>query len=295
MAGDIKTLKETSNYIVSAGKKRLEKSSLTLILQGMLAGIFIGFGAIAYFKLASLAADPGLGAFLGSAIFPVGIVAILMLGSELFTSNTMMVMGVYNREYRMRKVLKVLAIVLLANLLGMAVISALSSFSGIFTQAMTDKIIHTAEAKTSMSVANLIVSAILCNMIVCTGVWAAYAMKKAGVKILVLWMVITVFALSGTEHVVANAYYMFTAYLLGADISFAGIGYNLMYVTIGNFIGGAVVITGLNKLIITKRRITVNATKTYTQRERNAIYAKAYGGVNENVITYKEDKKKTKK
>ena len=120
-------------------------------------------------------------------------------------------------------------------------------------------------------------------------------MKKAGVKILVLWMVITVFALSGTEHVVANAYYMFTAYLLGADISFAGIGYNLMYVTIGNFIGGAVVITGLNKLIITKRRITVNATKTYTQRERNAIYAKAYGGVNENVITYKEDKKKTKK
>ena len=294
MAGDIKTLKETSDYIVSAGKKRLEKSTLTLILQGMLAGIFIGFGAIAYYKLASLAADPGLGAFLGSAIFPVGIIAILMLGSELFTSNTMMMMGVYNKQYRMHKVLKVLAIVLFANLLGMVVISALSSFSGIFTQAMTEKIIHAAEAKTSMSVTNLIVSAILCNMIVCTGVWAAYAMKHAGVKILVLWMVITVFALSGTEHVVANAYYMFTAYMLGADITFAGIGYNLLYVTIGNFIGGAVVITGINKLIISKNRITVRTKSPYTRRQRNAIYAKAYGGVTENVVTYKEDESKSK-
>ena len=52
--------------------------------------------------------------------------------------------------------------------------------------------------------------------------------------------------------------------------------------TIGNFIGGAVVITGINKLIISKNRITVRTKSPYTRRQRNAIYAKAYGGVTEN-------------
>ena len=294
MAGDIKSLKETSNYIVSTGKKRLEKSIFSLLLQGMLAGIFIGFGAIGYYKLASLSADPGLGAFLGSAIFPVGIIAILMLGGELFTSNTMMMMGVYNKEYRLRKVVKVLAIVLTANLLGMIVISSLSSLSGIFTQAMTAKIIHTAEVKTSLSVTNLIFSAILCNIIVCTGVWTAYTMKHAGVKILVLWFIITVFALSGTEHVVANAYYMFTAYMLGADITLSGIGYNLAFVTIGNLIGGAVVVTGINKLILMNKSSVAHTNSASAPRDKDAVYARTSNLSKDNVIVYKATDKKNK-
>ena len=159
---------------------------------------------------------------------------------------------------------------------------------------MTAKIIHTAEVKTSLSVTNLIFSAILCNIIVCTGVWAAYTMKHAGVKILVLWFVITVFALSGTEHVVANAYYMFTAYMLGADITFASIGYNLLYVTIGNLIGGAVVVTGINKLLIMKKSPVAHTNTASVPREKGVVYARTSSLSKDNVIVYKATDKKNK-
>jgi formate/nitrite transporter FocA (FNT family) len=92
-------------------------------------------------------------------------------------------------------------------------------------------------------------SAILCNIIVCTGVWTAYAMNNIMAKLTTLWFIITVFVLSGTEHIIANMFYMFTSYFLGADLSFAGIGQNLLWVTIGNIIGGSVIVAGLNKLL----------------------------------------------
>ncbi len=249
MAGDIKTIQETSDYVVACGKDKINKKLHVLLLQGILAGIFIALGAIGYFKVAALATDPGVGVFLASAIFPVGIIAILMLGSELFTSDTMMIMGFYDRQYSLLKVLKILALVWIANFIGMIFISWITAQSGIFNEAMTNKIIHTAEVKTTMSISQLLFSAILCNIIVCTGVWTAYAMNNIMAKIVTLWFIITVFVLSGTEHIIANMFYLFTSYMLGADITISGIGYNLLWVTIGNIIGGAVIVTGINKLI----------------------------------------------
>ncbi|NLZ82198.1 MAG: formate/nitrite transporter family protein, partial [Clostridiales bacterium] len=71
-------------------------------------------------------------------------------------------------------------------------------------------------------------------------------------KIVVLWLSITVFALSGTEHVVANVYYLFTAYFAGADISLTDIVYRLILSGIGNFIGGGVIVSGLNYIMAHK-------------------------------------------
>ena len=127
MAADIKTIQETSDYVVASGKKKLAKKPHVLLLQGFLAGVFIALGAIGYFKVAALALDPGVGIFLASAIFPMGIIAIIMLDAELFTSNTMMVMGFYNRQYSLLKVLKILAFVWIANFIGMVFISWLTA------------------------------------------------------------------------------------------------------------------------------------------------------------------------
>lgn len=251
MAGDIKTIQETSDYVISAGKAKIEKRFSALSLQGFLAGVFIALGAIGYFKVAALAVDPGVGTFLASAIFPMGIIAILMLGAELFTSDTMMIMGVYDRKYSFIKVVRVLVIVWIANFVGMIFISGLTAASGIFNEAMTHKIVHVAEIKTAMPIGQLIFSAILCNIIVCTGVWTAYAMNNVIAKIMTLWIIITVFVLSGTEHIVANMFYLLTAKFLGANITWLGIGHNLLWVTIGNIIGGAIIVTGINKLIRT--------------------------------------------
>lgn len=249
MAGDIKTIQETSDYVVSAGKAKIKKRASVLSLQGFLAGLFIALGAIGYFKVTSLAIDPGVGTFLASAIFPMGIIAILMLGAELFTSNTMMIMGVYDKQYSLFKVVRVLVIVWIANFVGMIFISGLTAASGIFSEAMTQQIVRVSQVKTAMPIGQLLFSAILCNIIVCTGVWTAYAMNNVMARILTLWIIITIFVLSGTEHTVANMFFLLAAKFLGGNITWLGIGHNLLWVTVGNIIGGAIIVTGINKLI----------------------------------------------
>lgn len=252
MSRTVFNVEQTSDYLVKSGKEKINKNIITLILQGFIAGLCIAFGAIGYYKIASLALDPGVGAFFAAAIFPIGIIAVMMLGAELFTSDTMVMMGVYNKKYSLLQALKVLIIVWIANLVGMFFISGLTSLSGIFTEEMMHKINHVAQVKTTMPFSQMIFSAILCNIIVCLGVWMAYAIQKLTAKIIVLWFMITVFVLSGTEHIIANMFYLFTAYFLGADISLGGIAYNFLWVTIGNFIGGGVIVVGVHKLMLSR-------------------------------------------
>lgn len=254
MAKNILDMMQTTDYIISSGRTKIKKKLYILLLQGIMAGFYIAFGAIGYFKITSLAAGSGVGTFLAAAIFPTGIIAIIILGAELFTSDCMMMMGVYDRKYSIWHTLRVLFIVWTANLIGMVLVSGLTSLSGIFSEAMTLQITHMALIKTSLPVEQMIFSAVLCNMIVCTGVWMAYSVKETIAKIAMLWFMITVFALSGTEHIVANMYFLFTAFFLGADITMGGIFYNLLFVTIGNFIGGAFIVTGIHKLIVGNSR-----------------------------------------
>jgi len=254
MAKDIINITLTSDYVVDGGKARINKKFWALFLQGILAGLFIALGAIAYIKISSLGSGSAVTTFLAAAIFPTGIIMILVTGAELFTSNTMIVMGAYNKDYKYRSVIRVLLIVWIANLVGSVCTAAITTASGIFSDAMIDKISHIAEAKTSMQIGNMIWSSILCNIIVCTGVWTAYAIKSAGAKILALWFVITVFVLSGTEHIVANMFYLSGAYFMGADITIGGIFYNFAFVTLGNLIGGVLIVTGIKKTIVSRMK-----------------------------------------
>jgi formate/nitrite transporter FocA (FNT family) len=80
----------------------------------------------------------------------------------------------------------------------------------------------------------------------------AYSYSDELSKVVVLWLGITVFVLSGTEHVVANMYYLFTAYFGGANISLGGIAYNLVVAGIGNFIGGGIIVSGINYILAYK-------------------------------------------
>ena len=252
MSQSIMSIQETAVYVVESGKAKIKRNITALILQGFLAGAYIALGAIGYFKVAAHAADTGVGTFLAAAIFPTGIIAILLFGAELFTSDCMMVMGTYTKEYKIWPVLRVLGIVVLANLAGSVFLSGLVSLSGIFTSEMTQMVSHMAEVKTAMPVAQILFSAILCNIIVCTAVWVAYAMKNVVAKIIALWFVVVIFVLSGTEHIVANMFYLFSAYFMGANITLGGMFYSMLFVTIGNFIGGALIVTGINRVIVAK-------------------------------------------
>lgn len=238
--------KALTEYILYQSRHKANKSFTILLVQGILAGIYISLGAIGYLKLAAGITVPGLGNFLGAAVFPVGIIAVLFMQAELFTSDTMVMMAVYSGLTRLRKIFRILFLIMIANLIGTVLIACLTKLAGIFDEKTIALLIEKAVHKVHMPIGQLLASSILCNIIVCTGVCLAYSCREEISKVALVWLTITVFVLSQTEHVVANMYYLFTAYFYGAGIKLTEILYNLLIAAVGNFIGGGIIVSGAN-------------------------------------------------
>ncbi len=241
--------KALTEYILYQSKNKAEKRTIILLIQGILAGMYIALGAIGYSKVATAVSDPGLGSFLGAVVFPMGIIAILLMQAELFTSDTMVMVAVYDKRTKFNKIFGILVLILFANLIGGIFIAALSQGAGIFSEATMDVIIHKAIHKVEMNVGQMFASAVLCNILVCTGVCLAYSCKDEIAKVIVVWLAITVFVLSGTEHVVANMYYLFTAYFGGGELTLVQIFKSIGIVALGNFVGGGIIVSGVNYML----------------------------------------------
>lgn len=242
----MKTFSEIIDYIVEAGKYKTEKKFRALVIQGILAGAFIAMGAIGYFNLVAHTADPGLGKFLGACIFTTGIIGVLLLGIELFTSNCLVILSVYKKTIKLRSFMKVLITILFANLFGAIIMGFLTTGAGIFSEEMLQVISRTASVKTTMPIGQMLISGILCNIIVCGGVMMSYSANTVIGKIVAIWFPIVVFVLSGTEHIIANMFYFTMAYINGGSITIGGILISAVVVTLGNFIGGSLIIAGAN-------------------------------------------------
>lgn len=240
--------KALTEYILYQSKQKGKKTLRILMVQGILAGLYIAIGAIAYLKLAS-SMDHGIGSFLGALVFPFGIIAILLMQAELFTSDSMVMVAVYDKRTKFYKTIGILTWIIIANLIGAIAAAALTSMSGIFGPDAIDLVIDKAVHKASMPMGTMFASAIFCNILVCTSVCLAYSCKDEIAKLIVIWLGITVFVLSGTEHVVANMYYLFAGYFFGAQISLLAIFRHLAIVAIGNFIGGGIIVSGVNYLL----------------------------------------------
>ncbi len=241
--------KALTEYILNQSKFKAKKRFMTLLLHGILAGLYISIGAIASLKLSASVTVPGLGDFLGALVFPFGIIAIIVMQAELFTSDCMVMTAVYAGRTKIRKILRILLLILISNLIGAVFTAVLTRASGIFDEAVTNLVIGKALQKAHIPIDRLLFSSILCNIIVCTGVCLAYSSKHELAKVVVLWLAITVFILSGTEHVVANMYYLFIALFSGAELTAIDIFYNLSVSAVGNFIGGGIIVSGINYLL----------------------------------------------
>lgn len=186
---------------------------------------------------------------MGALVFPIGIIAIILMHAELFTSDCMVMVAVFSGRTKLRRIFKILCLILFSNLLGAIFAALLTKTSGIFDQAAVDLVVEKSLYKAHMPIGQLFTSAIICNIIVCTGVCLAYICKEEIANITVLWLAIAVFVLSGTEHIVANMYYLFAALFFGAELTIMDIFYNLAVSGIGNFIGGGIIVSGINYLL----------------------------------------------
>jgi len=174
---------------------------------------------------------------------------VLILGSELFTGNILMTIGLIYQKYSFIKVLRNWTIVYFGNLLGGVIIAFLVYKSGLLIRIgnltpIGATAVKIAEAKLQLGFTEALCLGILCNMLVCLAVIMCIASRTIEGKILGIYFPIMTFVASGYEHSVANMYFLPVGLLAeGKFISgFSTIFHNLIPVTIGNIIGGLLIV-----------------------------------------------------
>ena len=240
------------------GKSKLPVVKMFLL--GILAGAFIAFGAEASSLAAHNVTQVGIQRLIMGCVFPVGLIMVVLLGTELFTGNCMMVAAVADKRVKFAMLLRNWVVVYLGNLVGAALIVLLVSATGQLgysSNGLAVLTIKIAAAKTGLSFGAAFAGGILCNVLVCIAVLLAMASKSIIGKIAGIWFPIMAFVLSGFEHSVANMYYipagifasMNPAYAAAAQeagvnmASLNALGFlgNIVPVTLGNIVGGAVI------------------------------------------------------
>ena len=275
MGNNFNTPAEVVDANIASGKVKANLPLSKMILLGILAGIFIAIGGEASSLASHDVANVGLARTITGAIFPVGLMMIVLVGGELFTGNTMIIMAVMDKQATWLQYLRNLVVVWLSNLVGSVFIAAVTYFSGQWNYtsgklgAYTIKI---ALGKCNLDFGTAFASGILCNILVCVAVLMAIAAKDVAGKILGIFFPIFAFVISGFEHCVANMYYipagMFAklnpdyvakaeeAYGITAEqlnnLSVAGMIKNMIPVTLGNIVGGGICV-GLLLYVINKK------------------------------------------
>ncbi len=217
-----------------------------MIVLGIFAGVFIGFGAYGFTVITSGAGtgfEATFAKYIGAGVFPVGLMLVVICGAELFTGNNLMTLSLFKKEITVGAMLRNWGVVWMANLIGSVLLAWLMSQSGLYGEAMTAKAIGIAEAKCAIPLMPVIIRAIFCNMLVCLAVWMQSGAKDIIGKIFAIWFPIMLFVLSGFEHSVANMFFIPMGIFCGADVTWAqAFLNNILPVTLGNIIGGAVII-----------------------------------------------------
>lgn len=186
---------------------------------------------------------PEFGKIAGAFLFSIAIILIVFIGGELFTGNNMtMALGAYNRTCTVKDVLKVWLFSYIGNFAGTLVLGALFVGSGASGQLLKEYYHVILPAKLSAAPLELLLRGILCNFLVCLAVWISTRMKTESGKLTVIFCVIMTFVIAGFEHCVANMGTYSIAYLLLGGLDLALVAKSMLFVTVGNIIGGAVLL-----------------------------------------------------
>ncbi len=251
---------EIARRVEAVGETKARMAALPLALLGVLAGAFIGLGAMLFVLVKS---DATLGfatsSVLGGLVFSVGLFMVVVAGAELFTGNNLIVMAWADGRVSTAQVLCNWGIVCLANFVGAAALALLVFASGhasLNGGAVAHKVVQIALAKQELPFVMALLRGVLCNVLVCMAVWMAMAGRSVTDKAVAVVLPVTAFVAAGFEHSIANMYLIPLAMLLQHDgltghaaITWGGMLGNLLPVILGNVLGGAVLVAGVYHVI----------------------------------------------
>jgi len=263
------------------GVRKVEMPFLKMFMLAIMAGAFIALGAIfattiGAGSIAVMSPDGavafstglpyGVTRLLMGLVFSLGLILVVVGGAELFTGNSLIVMAWANGKVKGRALLRNWVIVYLGNFVGAIGTAALMFFTKQYTSgsnAVGVLALKTAIGKVDLTFIQAVALGVLCNGLVCLAVWLTYSARSTMDRIIAIVFPITAFVAAGFEHSVANMYYLpYALFIKEFDPGFVKtvssqvphlgdltwqtfLLNNQLPVTIGNIIGGAVLVAAL--------------------------------------------------
>ncbi len=259
---------EMATKAEASGIAKVTKPTAQLLVLAVLAGAYISLGGIFYTTVvAGTGALPyGVKRLLGGVAFCLGLILVVVGGAELFTGNSLIAMAWANRKVTTSQLLRNWGLVYVGNFAGSLATAGLMFLTGQYTfggGAVGLTALSAGNSKCALAFVPAVALGIMCNILVCLAVWLCYSARSTADKILAILFPISAFVAASFEHSVANMYFIPIALFIkagAADGFWAAIGKsaidfpdltwgnfllrNLLPVTLGNVIGGALLVGG---------------------------------------------------
>jgi nitrite transporter NirC len=238
--------------VAASGVKKsrsLEDDPLRYVLRSILAGMYLTLVGFVFWSLMNnLGASP-FGKVIASGFFGVGLSVIIFTNAELFTSNTMY-MVVAGETVGIARTIKLWCYCWLGNLIGAMIVAGLLYAAGAISDMPANHALYAGAAHKAHQTAGVIfVKGILANWVVCLAVWVGMCVKDDVSKFMAIILVVFIFLYLSFEHSIANMG-TFSISLLGqSQITLADAAFNLLFSTLGNIVGGGLLIGGVYRFL----------------------------------------------
>lgn len=248
--GDAFKPAEIAARVQQMGVAKARASALTVLVLSILAGAFISLGAL-LFLVVITGSELGFGLtrLIGGLAFCLGLVLVVIGGAELFTGNNLLAMAWASKLIETGEVLRNWLLVYVGNVigcLGTIILVLLADTAALSGGGVGQTAISVAAAKADLGFMQALVRGVLCNALVCMAVWLALGGHSVTDKFLALLLPVSAFVVLGFEHSIANWFFLPYGMILDtAAVSFSGAVMNLVLVSVGNILGGTVLVAGV--------------------------------------------------
>jgi len=229
----------------NTGKSKANAGLVQTLFLAFLAGAYISFGAMLMVTVvAGLPENLGtLSKFIGGALFPVGLIMIVIGGGDLFTGNCLYnTVAVAQRKMTGSQLVRNWVLSFSGNFFGAIFVVVFMGFATGFlaTEPWVNWLRDIAVTKTNLTFSEAFWRGVGCNWLVCLACWLAVASKNVFGKVMGIWFPIMAFVTMGFEHCIANMFFIPSGIIAGAPVSWAQFWLaNQLPVTLGNIVGGA--------------------------------------------------------
>lgn len=241
---------EIARNFVEIGIHKVKLSAWKMLILGFFAGMFIGFAGIASTTASATIASASVARLVSACVFPAGMAMVLVAGSELFTGNNLIIISVLQKKTTVVGMLKNWFFVFLGNFIGAGFVAFMVVYSHVpdlYNGLLAQKVVAAAMSRINQSFSEAFMRGVLCNILVCIAVWAAFAAKRVSGKLLMSFWPVMLFVLCGFEHSIADIYFGIAGIAAAGEYGIAAVGLNfgsfllknLLPVTLGNIVGGA--------------------------------------------------------